>query len=164
MGGKRKKGSSAWVDPNFDHVELEPRAHAKTLLKITQQWKAAADEGGIPPHYRFVKFLDAVTSLTTRMRDSEMLQELGRIRALLSYKDTSNHQPCQYFSNPPTYLISRRTRESRESQSSLVSGWMSRTQTNGTSVPSNDLSSSSSASAPVMMREHLQLTVRGTDR
>jgi hypothetical protein len=34
----------------------------------------------------------------------------------------------------------------------------------GTSVPSDDLSSSSSAPAPVMMREHLQLTVRGTDR
>ncbi|KAJ5858304.1 hypothetical protein N7534_003581 [Penicillium rubens] len=87
MGGKRKKGSSTWADPNFDHVELEPRAHAKKLLKITQQWKATADEGGIPPHDRFVEFLDAVTSLTTKMRDSEMLQELGRIRALLTEHD-----------------------------------------------------------------------------
>ena len=84
MGGRRKKGSSTWADPNFDHADLEPRAHAKKLLEVTQQWNSAADEGGIPPHDRFVEFLDAVTSLTTRMRDSEMLQELGRIRALLS--------------------------------------------------------------------------------
>jgi hypothetical protein len=68
-GWEKKKGSSTWADANFDHVELEPRAHAKKLLKITQQWKATADEGGIPPHDRFVEFLDAVTSLTTKMRD-----------------------------------------------------------------------------------------------
>lgn len=133
--GKGKKGSSTWVDPNFDHADLEPRAHAKKLLKVTQQWKTAADEGGTPPHDRFVEFLDAVTSLTTRMRDSEMLQELGRIRALLSEHDrkhsdmiskmqhTINVQATKTpataksvntLSMPPTDLISRCTRESRD--------------------------------------------------
>lgn len=73
--------------PTFDHTDFELRAHAKKLLKITEQWKAAAEEGEIPPHDRFVQFLDAVTSLTTGMRDSEMLQELGSIRALLSEYD-----------------------------------------------------------------------------
>ncbi|KAJ5473980.1 hypothetical protein N7475_003546 [Penicillium sp. IBT 31633x] len=185
MGGKRKKGSSTWADPNFDHVELEPRAHAKKLLKITQQWKATADEGGIPPHDRFVEFLDAVTSLTTKMRDSEMLQELGRIRALLTEHDRKQSDMISKMQHtievqaakttattksvntlptprPTSYRDALASHVTR--QTSTVSGWMSRTQTNGTSIPSNDLSSSSSAPAPMMMREHLQLTVRGTDR
>ncbi|KAJ5253205.1 hypothetical protein N7489_003615 [Penicillium chrysogenum] len=124
-------------------------------------------------------------SLTTKMRDSEMLQELGRIRALLTERDrkhsdmisrmqhtievqaaktaatTKSDNPLP-IPRPTSYrdaLASHVT-----TQTSMVSGWMSRTQTNGNSVPSNDLSSNSSAPAPVMMREHLQLTVRGTDR
>ncbi|KAI3185005.1 hypothetical protein DTO003C3_10349 [Penicillium roqueforti] len=185
MGGKRKKGSSTWADPNFDHVELEPRAHAKKLLKITQQWKATADEGGIPPHDRFVEFLNAVTSLTTRVRDSEMLQELGRIRALLTEHDRKQSDMISKMQHTIEVQAAKTTATTKSvntlpiprptsyrdalashvtTQTSMVSGWMSRTQTNGTSVPSNDLSSSSSAPAPVMMREHLQLTVRGTDR
>lgn len=108
-GKVRQSGPQrGWVDPNFDHKELEPRAHAKKLLKITQQWKAAAEEGGIPPHDRFVGFLDAVTSLTTRMRDSEILQELGRIRALLSEHDRKHsdtiskmqHYRCPSYEDP----------------------------------------------------------------
>jgi hypothetical protein len=108
-GKVRQSGPQrGWVDPNFDHKELEPRAHAKKLLKITQQWKAAAEEGGIPPHDRFVGFLEAVTSLTTRMRDSEILQELGRIRALLSEHDRKHsdmiskmqHYRCPSYEDP----------------------------------------------------------------
>ncbi|KAJ6163810.1 hypothetical protein N7497_003789 [Penicillium chrysogenum] len=125
-------------------------------MKITQQWKAAADEGEIPPHDRFLEFLDAVTSLTTRMRDSQMLQEVRRIRTLLSEHDrkhsdmiskTQHTIEIQATKTPATttpvntFPILRPTsyRDALANhvtpQSSLVSGWMSRTQTNGTSVP-----------------------------
>ncbi|KAJ5547522.1 hypothetical protein N7513_004756 [Penicillium frequentans] len=51
------------------------------------------------------------------------------------------------------------------SESSLVSEWLTRAKTNGT-VPSNDLSSGSSAATgpSLLMREDLQLLVRGTAR
>ncbi|KAJ6136862.1 hypothetical protein N7497_012114 [Penicillium chrysogenum] len=119
------------------------------------------------------------------MRDSEMLQELGRIRALLTEHDRKHSDMISRMQhtievqaaktsatsksvNPLPIPRSTSYRDALAShvttQTSMVSGWMSRTQTNGTSVPSNDLSSNSSGPAPVMMREHLQLTVRGTDR
>ncbi|OQE66358.1 hypothetical protein PENNAL_c0189G01959, partial [Penicillium nalgiovense] len=103
------------------------------------------------------------------MRDSEILQELGRIRALLTEHDRKHSDmilrmqhtiEVQAVKTPAT---SKSVNALPIPRSTLYRDALA-SHTNGTSVPSNDLSSNSSAPAPVMMREHLQLTVRGTDR
>ncbi|KAJ5556699.1 hypothetical protein N7494_000614 [Penicillium frequentans] len=74
MAGKKKKGDSmdeSWPEPPTDQNDHEPRAHAKNLLKTTKQWKKSAGEGGLPSLERFVQFLDAVSSLATRIKESD---------------------------------------------------------------------------------------------
>ena len=83
MGVKRQQGVP-WTTPGRNHrptdqEDHELRTHAKNLLKTTKQWKKATGEGGLPPLGRFILFPEAVTSLATRMRDSDMLVELQRI-------------------------------------------------------------------------------------
>lgn len=183
MGGKKKQRSSAWPDI-IDHEPPELRAHAASLLKTTQQWKQVADGGGLPPPEQFSRFLNAVTSLATRMRESEVFTELQRIRATLGEQDQKHTQMMQKMQHdidrqasmattttsgrrggPPSSYRDAVLSGHASPQPSLVSGWLARAQTNGT-VPSNGISSpSSSAPAPVLpLREDLQIIVRGTDR
>ncbi|KAJ5559442.1 hypothetical protein N7513_001841 [Penicillium frequentans] len=134
----------SWPEPPIDQNDHEPRAHAKNLLKTTKQWKKPAGEGGLPSLERFVQLLDALCRPppSPLARPSLAVQDSHRIatREALASHVTS-------------------------SQSSLVSEWLTRAKTNGT-VPSNDLSSGSSAVAvpSLLMREDLQLLVRGTAR
>ena len=113
------------------------------------------------------------------MKDSDMLAELQRITKLMNDNDrkyTNMITKLQHSINLQTAKTTAvvasqppgpgrpKTSSSREalvshvtsSQSSLVSGWLTRAKTDG-NIPSNDLSSGSSAAAapPLLMREDL---------
>ncbi|KAJ5544109.1 hypothetical protein N7494_005388 [Penicillium frequentans] len=177
----------SWPEPPINQNDHEPCAHAKNLLKTTKQWKKSAGEGGLPSLERFVLFLDAVSSLATRIKESDTLAELQRISKVMIDNDRKhtdmivniqqsiNLQAAKATTAAAGQALPGRAKPSsyREalashvtsSQSSLVSEWLTRAKMNGT-VPSNDLSSGSSAATEpsLLMREDLQLLVRGTAR
>ncbi|KAJ5927716.1 hypothetical protein N7466_006672 [Penicillium verhagenii] len=112
------------------------------------------------------------------MTDSELLAELQRLRAqfdqqsaaqadaLRKLQSAVDHQTVTAAAaavappgqrQPMDYRAALRSNP----ESSLVSGWLGRAQTNNT-LPSNGLSSGSSPAPQRVLREDLQLIIRGT--
>jgi hypothetical protein len=93
------------------------------------------------------------------MREHLQLTVRGTDRAIVDPLRRHWSAFCSSILTPSRFVLSRDSLAHRDmrsvggsgvtTQTSMVSGWMSRTQTNGNSVPSNDLSSNSSAPAPV---------------
>jgi hypothetical protein len=87
-GGGRASKNSLWPLPSpLEEGDPNTRANALALLKTTKQWLTAANLGGLPLPKRLSLFLVVVISLTTRIRDDEVLHELQRIYKLLTDHD-----------------------------------------------------------------------------
>ncbi|KAJ5753307.1 hypothetical protein N7520_010224 [Penicillium odoratum] len=193
MAKKSKKGPTArptpqnvadWPDPPAIDSSHDLRATAAKILKTAVLWKSATDENRDipPPPAKLQGFFDAVISLAKRMTDSELLAELQRLRAI--FDEHASKQADLYHKlqasidtqavaaaaaatatatsagrRPMDYRAALRS----NTESSLVSGWLNRAHTNGT-LSTNGLSTGSAPAPQRVLREDLQLIIRGTER